>query len=167
MGLGSTSKLKAMDVFEEISSPLCPVELRAKVYKLEAVMKQSQNQVECPVTHHFSKGVYAREVFIPAGTIAVGHVHKTKNMNILSQGTITVLTEDGPKTLTAPATIVSEAGVKRAAFAHTDVVWTTIHATEETDIEKIKEEFILDTGEPLGEEEMSLLMKQGEVLCLG
>jgi hypothetical protein len=41
--------------------------------------------------------------------------------------------------------MVSEPGTKRAVYAETDVVWTTIHPTEETDLEKIEEEVIAKT----------------------
>ena len=41
-----------------------------------------------------------------------------------------------------PLTMVSPAGTKRAVYAKTDVVWTTIHLTNETDLEKIEEETI-------------------------
>jgi len=54
-----------------------------KVFAAEAFMKE-QPQVELKVVHHFSKGVYARELHIPAGVILTGEIHKFKNLNILS-----------------------------------------------------------------------------------
>lgn len=79
---------------------------------------------------------------IPAGTVATGKVHKTLHLNILSQGDVSVLTEDGMKRIQAPCTIVSPPGTKRAVYAHTDVVWTTIHGTHETDLEKLEADLI-------------------------
>lgn len=120
---------------------LTPALLRAKVYQAEAVMK-TLPQVEMPVTHHFSEGVYARELFIPKDTILTGKIHKFSQLNILSQGEISVLTEDGVKRVKAPFHIVSPPGTKRIAYAHEDCVWTTIHGTYEKDVDKIEEHFI-------------------------
>src|ERR1035437_9271642 len=95
-------------------------------------------QLDLPIKHYFSPGIYARELFIPAGTLLTGKIHKFEQLNIMSQGDMSVLTESGIKRVQAPFTIVSPAGTKRIAFAHTDTVWTTIHATEETDLDKIE-----------------------------
>src|SRR5882672_1659805 len=103
---------------------------RDKVFSLEAVMKVMP-QVELKVIHHFSKGVYARELHIPAGVTLVGEIHKFENLNILSQGTMIVTTEEGMKEVSAPFTVVSPPGTKRAAHTLTDCVWTTIHGTDE------------------------------------
>ena len=39
-------------------------------------------QVHCPVKHHFGSGIYIREVFLPAGTLVLGHAHKEKHITI-------------------------------------------------------------------------------------
>jgi len=115
---------------------------RANINKLETDMKAMEQQVGLVETHHFSNGVYARELFIPEGTLLTGKIHKHENLNILSQGTISVATEDGVKTITAPATIVSKPGTKRLGFAHTDCVWTCVHSTDKVDLEEIENEVI-------------------------
>lgn len=117
---------------------------RDKVYALESLMKLS-DQVELKVVHHFSHGVYARELHIPAGVMLTGEIHKLENLNILSQGRIRVLTEDGLKDVEAPFTIVSPPGTKRIAYAITNCIWTTIHGTYETDVETIRHQFIAAT----------------------
>ena len=98
-------------------------------------------QVEMKVVHHFSKDVYGRELHIPKDVILTGAIHKYANLNILSKGDITVLTENGPVRVQAPFTIVSPAGTKRVAYAHEDCIWTTIFGTSETDPEKIVDQF--------------------------
>lgn len=116
--------------------------------KLERAIKRDLVPVNCPVTHYFSRGVYARELFIPAGTVLTGEIHKHENLNILSQGDISVRMEDGSIVrVQAPFTTVSPPGTKRAAYAHTDCVWTTIHGTDERDVDKIKHEFIATSYE--------------------
>lgn len=117
----------------------------AKVNTLEDGIR-TLPAVDMPVKHHFSQGLYARELHIPAGTVLTGKIHKHQNLNILSKGEISVFMEDGSVlTVKAPYTVVSPAGTRRAAFAHTDVVWTTIHATDETDVDKIEAAFICQT----------------------
>jgi hypothetical protein len=95
-----------------------------------------------PVFHHFSKGVYCREMRIPAGTVIVGKIHKTAHLNIISAGQATVRTQFGQETINAPYTFKSEIGTQRVVFAHTDTVWTTIHPTELTDVDEIEEQII-------------------------
>lgn len=116
-------------------------DIREKLARLEAVLSAGET-VELPVKHHFSRGVYARELFIPKGTVLVGKIHKFSQINIVSKGDISVLTEDGVKRVKAGATIVSEPGIKRAGYAHEDTVWTTIHGTHETDLDKLEDELI-------------------------
>ena len=98
-------------------------------------------QIELPVFHHFAKGVCARELHIPADTVLTGAVHLHDNLNFLLQGTISVLTDKGMEILSAPATVVSPAGTKRIAYAHTDCIWTTIFGTDEKDVDKIISQF--------------------------
>jgi hypothetical protein len=97
-------------------------------------------QTETPVKHYFSKGLYAREIFIPAGTVIVGEIHRHENLNILSKGEISILSIEGCVRVKAPYIVVSPPGVKRLAYVHEDCVWTSIHATNETDLEKLKEQ---------------------------
>lgn len=114
---------------------------RQVVFDMERLMHQVP-QVELKVKHYFSKGVYARELHIPAGVILTGEIHKFENLNILSQGKIEVLTEKGMQEVEAPFTIVSPAGTKRIARAITDCIWTTIHGTDENDLNIIEKTFI-------------------------
>ena len=116
-----------------------------RIERLQGEMLASGQCIDLPVKHHFSQGVYARELHIPAGATLTGKVHKYANLNILSQGEISVSTEDGIVRVSAPFTIVSPPGTKRVAFAHTDCVWTTIHGTDETDLEKIEAHFVTDS----------------------
>lgn len=104
----------------------------------------SMPQVELPVKHYFSPGVYARELTIPAGVCLTGAVHRYEQLNILSQGTMKVLLEDGTiQEVSAPFTVVSPPGTKRIAVALTDCVWTTILGTDETDVEIIEKHFVM------------------------
>lgn len=146
-------------VFDELGL-VAPDMLREKIAEFESMLK-SIEQLEIKTTHHFSKGVYAREIFIPKGTILVGKIHKHENLNILSQGDISVISIDGAFRIKAPATIVSSPGVKRVAYAHEDSIWTTIHGTDERDLEKIEDEFIAKSYDEVK------YIEGEKVLCLG
>lgn len=102
-------------------------------------------QVELEVIIHRSPGIHARELRIPAGVELSGAVHLFENLNILSGGTMDLLTENGIERVTAPFTCVSPPGTKRIARAVTDCVWTTILGTDEQDEEKVAEKFTTQT----------------------
>lgn len=130
-----------MDMLATLAEVVPAATMRDKVFAIEALMLQMP-QVDMPPTHHFAPGIYAREITIPAGTTLTGKIHKFAQLNILSQGDISVLTEDGIQRVQAPFTIVSPPGTKRIAFAHTECVWTTIHGTDETDLIALENELI-------------------------
>lgn len=104
-----------------------PATTRERLDALESELRKHP-QVEIEPRHYFAKGLYAREITIPRGTLLTGKIHTTQHINIISQGDISVLTEHGPKRVKAPCTLISPPGTKRAGYAHEDTVWTTIHA---------------------------------------
>lgn len=97
-------------------------------------------QNNCPVTHHFGPDVYIREIFIPEGTTIIGAKHKHPHLNVLVQGTIRVMTDNGGVVeLTAPMTLMSGAG-KKAAYAITDTIWQNVYSTpikDATELESV------------------------------
>jgi quercetin dioxygenase-like cupin family protein len=108
-------------------------------------MKRECELIELPFRNHFAKGVYGRELFIPKGTTLTGKIHKYTQINVLVCGELSVLTDEGVKKVKPPFVVVSPAGTKRAAYAHEDSIWLTVHGTEETDVEKIESIFIAQT----------------------
>ncbi len=124
--------------------------MRGKILALEdAILAMPETHIHIEPKHYFSDGVYAREIIIPAGTTLTGKIHKTEHLNIISKGEITVWTDEGMKRIKAPFTMVSKPGMKRVGYAHTDTVWTTIHGTQEKDLEKLEELLIAKTFEEL------------------
>jgi len=145
-------------------------ERREGILELEKEMAEYP-QLDLPVKHHFSKDLYGRELLIPAGSLVVGKIHKHQSLNILASGTISLLTEEGTKEVSAPYVVVSKPGIKRVGYAHTDCVWITAHATQETDLEKIEDEVIAkDYGDvsSLTENELKQIEDiKRESSCLG
>lgn len=111
-----------------------------KVEALEALILKHP-QVDLQTKHELSGGVYARTIFIPAGTVLTGARHKKDHVNIVF-GDITVSTDDGMKRITGYHVIPTKAGMKRVGFAHADTAWTTVCQTELTDIEEIENELV-------------------------
>lgn len=95
------------------------------------------------ITHRFGGGIYAREMFIPAGTIVVSMIHKEECVSTCSSGAIWVWAAgmgEGFKLVEAPFTAVTPPGTRRVGIADRDTVWTTYHPTESTDVEEIERE---------------------------
>jgi len=110
---------------------------------LDAIEKLmlSEEQIDCPVQHHFGPGIYIREVFIPAGTYAMGHAHKKPTMNILLRGKMAVMVNGQAKVIEGPFIFNSEPG-RKFAYAIEGCVFQNLHATDETDLNKIENEFV-------------------------
>ena len=115
--------------------------LKDKILALEDQIAKMP-QIEGKVDHLFVDGLYARTLYIPAGAVLTGKVHKRDHINFLMKGTIRVMTDDGMKLLEAPQIISSKKGIKRAGFAITDTEWTTVHATTATDVDSAEDEIV-------------------------
>jgi len=114
----------------------------ASVDALEQAMREHP-QITIEPVHRFADGVYSREITIPKGTLLTGKIHKTRHLNIISAGKISVWSPtEGVREITAPFSFVAEPGTRRVGFAHEDTVWTCVHATQETDLAKIEAEVI-------------------------
>jgi hypothetical protein len=127
----------ALDAIEATHKPT-----REQILNIEKFILDCP-QVETPTTHYFSPGIYAREMFIPAGTVLTGAVHKTEHL-VQFVGDITVLTDGGMQRLTGRHTFVSQPGVKRVGYAHADTWCTGFFATDKTDIEELENDLVED-----------------------
>jgi len=117
--------------------------LRNKVNEIEQTLLNTEGVIaEIATKHTFSDGGYYRSITIPKGTLLTGKIHRVRHRNILSKGSVSVLSEFGPQHCTAPFEFISEPWTKRVIFAHEDSVWTTFHVTTETSISKIEHEVI-------------------------
>lgn len=146
-----------IDPLESSDGRLAPV---FDIDELEARMVKELAPIDIQPVHHFAAGVYAREITIPAGTLLTGKIHRTQHLNVISKGCIDVWSEGEPvRRITAPHMFVAEAGTRRVGYALEDTVWTTIHATQERDLEKLEAELI--------EAHINPLLTTPEASCLG
>lgn len=140
-GLSDAARALAVQDAKAQLSLLDRDSIRAKIYALQAVVGEMA-PVDCPLQHTFAPDVYLRTIVIPKGSVIVGKIHKHAHGNILSKGSVAVLTEAGGiERLEGPLTMVSEPGTKRALYALTELVWTTIHPnpTNTHDLEVIED----------------------------
>tara|TARA_R110000772_G_scaffold4048_2_gene14326 strand:- start:2564 stop:2938 length:375 start_codon:yes stop_codon:yes gene_type:complete len=111
------------------------------IYKFQSLM-QAGDTVELNVQHHFSDGLYARELFIPAGVCLVGALHKTRHMYMVVSGKCRVSSQYGNQEIVAPFMGETLPGTKRVIYAETDCVWVGFHPTDLTDIDQIAAEIL-------------------------
>lgn len=103
-------------------------------------------QEECPLDHQFAPGIYVRTILMKKGLYVIGHEHKTRHFNIVSQGRAKVMMEGVVSIVEAPAIFISEPGVRKMLLIEEDMVWSTVHATDETDLAKLEENLIVKSG---------------------
>lgn len=96
---------------------------------------------DCPLTHHFPDKLYAREIFMPAGSIVVSRVHRFDNPFFIMRGKVTVLSEnEGRVIYEAPHHGITRPGTRRLLLVHEDTVWVTVHPNPENirDVETLE-----------------------------
>jgi hypothetical protein len=143
------------------------VAFREKVLTVQRGLQQliEENKIEdtldqCTLTHLFTPVdpmygccTYARQMFLPKGTVIIGKIHKHQHLNFIMQGKVSVSTEHGKKVIEAPASFISEVGLKRAVHAEEDTIWVTVHLTKyssEEELDKVEEEVIAPTYDEMG-----------------
>lgn len=102
----------------------------------------TDNLLDEQITHHFSDGVYAKEMRFAAGEAILKHTHDFSHLSILAKGKVAVLVDDKIEIVHAPACIEIKAGVTHGVKAVEDCVWYCIHATDEKDASKVDQVLI-------------------------
>jgi len=100
---------------------------------------------ELPLQHYKGDNLYVREAHYPKGAIVVGRVHKYNHVFILVTGKVTIWTEEGRRTLTAPAVIETPTGTQRVGYFHANSMCINCHGHNEEHIEDNKEFFTTET----------------------
>ena len=123
-----------------------PYDIRKKIVMLGFCIKKyiatyDLPEINPPVEHIFTDGMYIRKWFGPVGTLTIGKLHKKAHILILLKGECTIVTEaTGVNYHIAPAIIEYPAGLQKVVLAHTDIVLCTVHITDCKDADKIVEE---------------------------
>jgi hypothetical protein len=105
-------------------------------------------QLDMPLTHRFTPGLYCREIVMPKCAIVISRVHKFEHPFVVSQGSVAVWCEnDGWQLIEAPHTGITKPGTRRILFIIEECRWTTFHTgpwAPDTDPEQIVAE-VTDT----------------------
>jgi hypothetical protein len=101
-----------------------------KIDELEVTMRGNFDNVDCPLTHRFTPGLYTREILMPAGTMVTSMIHKTKHQFMVIQGKVSVFSEnDGEQIIEAPYVGYTLPGTRRVLLIHENTRWITCHPT--------------------------------------
>ena len=90
--------------------------------------------------HHFGDDgsrVYIKETLIPAGAELQMHTHTFTHKSVLCLGVVRLTAGDETREITGPAVLSMPQGVPHRVVALTDCAWLCVHATDETDPERI------------------------------
>ncbi|HUT47228.1 MAG TPA: hypothetical protein VMX36_13160 [Sedimentisphaerales bacterium] len=130
-------------------------DLRARMLGFESAISQQPGAKfgddAGPLSHFFADGLYIRQYTGLKNTIAVSKLHKTNHPYFVLEGCASIITEEGPVRIEAPHWGITKAGTKRILYFHEETIWITVHATEETDLEKIEDVVIAKTYDDLPE----------------
>lgn len=102
----------------------------------------AHKSVPIHVKHSFAAGIYAREITLPAGVVAIGHAHTEECLNIVTKGSVSVLLEGEMVRVSAPATFPSAPFSRKVGYVHEDLTWITVHPIKERSIDKIESQII-------------------------
>jgi hypothetical protein len=119
-----------MEALEKVSGPISEKPVRDAIMSLESELAK-QPQIDIPVIHRHSGGIYAREITIPKGALLTGRIYHEDHFDIMVSGDITVSSDDGVKRLTGFNLFEGKAGKKRAGYANEDTRWITFHKCPE------------------------------------
>jgi hypothetical protein len=137
-------------------------EFHRQLEEVDGVMTGEVMNACNPLKHTFADGLYIREIKFPARELCVTKIHKKRHPFFLLSGKLSILSEHGKVTLEAPHYDITLPGTKRIIWTHTPCVFVTVHATKETDIEKVEDEVIAkDFDDPeINEHDIKLLMEE-------
>lgn len=95
---------------------------------LERQMLAVGAPVELPVIHRFTPGLYAREIFMPAGTLLTSRIHNTEHPYVVISGVAKVYIPGvGVQRLEAGHVGITKPGTRRLLLIEEDCRWITFH----------------------------------------
>ena len=148
---------------EEIARDAMDSPMQKQVSNLVEICKKLP-QIETPLQHRFTPGIYCREIFMPKGTFVISKVHKTEHPYVITQGKVSVWIEGvGVQKIEAPHHGVTKPGTRRMIYIHEDCRWATFHASNETDVEKLENDLIFDCDK---NKDMTITLEEMEALKL-
>jgi len=125
----------------------------------KTIIDRELEQVEPPIEHIFAPGLYIRKMVMPAGCLVIGKRHRHVTCNMLSAGEMSIMTSDqsSGEQVTAPYFFNTDPNVKKMLYSHTECIFLNIHPnpTNETNVDQLEKEFIIDEDEYKNKTEVS------------
>ena len=115
------------------------------ISQLQEIMKDFP-KADVVTRHHFSDGMYAREMVMPAGSIVVGATHKSKHLYSVVSGECEVSSVHEREKITAPYLGETIPGTKRVIYSETGCTWIAFYPTHLTDIDELEAAIIKPEG---------------------
>tara|TARA_R100001510_G_C7531820_1_gene122939 strand:- start:142 stop:597 length:456 start_codon:yes stop_codon:yes gene_type:complete len=131
-----------MELQKKVDYRNAVTQLEEKFKKIEGALVGEEMNKHNPLKHTFCEGYYVREISAGANQFLISKIHKFDHPYFLMKGECSVLTEEGPIRIKAPYYGITKAGTKRVVYVNSDMIWVTVHATENTDLDTIEEEII-------------------------
>lgn len=140
-----TEKQEISSLIELPSSALSTSEYREWITGVEKKMAESELWVDrhtaedkgFPLNHIFTKGLYTREISMPAGALVVSRIHMYEHPFVILRGRVSVFDGETSTVLEAPFRGITKAGTKRILYCHEPTVWVTFHPTNKTTLEEL------------------------------
>ena len=134
----------------------------AKIFAMQDLIGDAP-AVPMPVRQHFGPHVHIREIFMPAGTLVVGKMHRTEHFNILTQGAVRLINPDDTiSEVRAGDVFISKPGVKKVLYIVEDTRWLTVHPTDTLDTKELEAELIVPEEE-IRDDKGNLLVDEATV----
>jgi len=152
-----TSDTKQFITLEGGYSEITPELIRNSILSLETAMSglPGETKLGLETMHNFTDGIYIRTVYMRAGSLITGKIHKLEHTVIVSKGRASIVSEDtGAREITAPMIFISPPGVKRLLFIREDMIFTTVHPnpTNTRDLAQLEAALMIESYEALEKE---------------
>ena len=114
-------------------------------------------QIDLPTQYFYLPGVCVGVMYIPAGTLLTGKIHKHAHIAILAKGTLRLADGDNSVIVEAGYVAYGEPGIKRLGYAETDCVFVNVLSTDAVGKEELERELVVDTFDQFEESQRNLL----------
>lgn len=112
--------------------------------EMERLIKDNLQSCNFEVKHIFTKGMYSRAIFMPAGSLLTSKIHLTEHQYIISIGRAIVYENDGTHEVCGPYHGVTKPNTRRALYILEDTIWTTFHPIDFIEEKDYTEEEVAD-----------------------
>lgn len=107
-----------------------------------AIATGDEQPTDMPLIHTFTRGMYKRRIFLPAGTKVITKIHNSQHNYVILFGRGAVsLDGENWEAYEGPSEGVTEPGTQRFIIVEEDTVWITYHPNpdNEKDLQKIED----------------------------